>query len=81
MSEELEIPNIGMTLSRDLMPQIKRDQMNGFLKFLDNKNITYSKKLLDTNRLKSTQSEFDKDKVMTLMMKGSPLSFLKIIIF
>jgi DNA-binding LacI/PurR family transcriptional regulator len=69
MTQEIEIPNIGMTFSREIMPQIKRDQMNGFLKFLDNKGISYSKSLLDTGKLKSTQSDFDKDKIITMMME------------
>lgn len=68
MTQEIEIPNIGMTFSREIMPQIKRDQFQGLFKFLDNKGVSYSKSLLDTNNLKSTQSDFDKDKIILMMM-------------
>ena len=62
---DINYPNIGMTLSRDLMPQIK-DQKD-FMSFLKTKGINYDIQTVPTNDLKSTQSEFDKDKIMSIM--------------
>lgn len=63
IKEELEIPAIGQTLSRDLMPQID----SAFLKYLKTKGISYTKEQLNTADLKSTQSEFDDMKILSLM--------------
>ena len=63
IKEELEIPAIGQTLSRDLMPQID----SAFLKYLKSKDISYTKEQLNTADLKSTQSEFDDMKILSLM--------------
>ena len=63
IKEQLEIPAIGQTLSRDLMPQID----STFLKYLKSKYISYTKEQLNTGDLKSTQSEFDDVKIISLM--------------
>lgn len=63
----LNLPSIpiGQTLSRGLMPQI--DNTSGFLKYLKSKDIDYSKGIVPTHDLKSTQSEFDPSKIIHLM--------------
>lgn len=63
LSEEIEIPKIGMTFSRALMPQIKGDQIPNFLKHLTNNDIVFTTKKLPVKDLKATQSEFDLTKV------------------
>lgn len=65
LKEELNIPMIGQTFSRDLMPQLNP----AFLNYLKSQNIQYTSKTLNTNTLKSTQSEFDFHKVLNLMDK------------
>lgn len=65
LKENIEVPKIGMTFSRSLMPQI--DNHEEYIKYLDNKNISYVKQKLPTSDLKSTQMEFDKDKVAEIM--------------
>lgn len=54
-----------MTFSRSLMPQIKDEK--SFLANLSKHNVKYAKKTIDPNTLKSTQSEFDKDKIICMM--------------
>lgn len=66
LKEELNIPMIGQTFSRDLMPQLSP----AFLNYLKSQNIPYKKTTLDTNNLKSSQSEFDFHKVLDLMNKN-----------
>jgi hypothetical protein len=61
--EEFEIPAIGQTLSRDLMPQID----SAFLKYLKKHDISFRKRQLNTQDLRSTQSEFDNLKILSLM--------------
>ena len=61
----IEIPKIGMTFGRDLMPQL--DSVKGFLSFLSSKNIDYHKQKLSTDTLKSSQTEFDFSKVTSMM--------------
>lgn len=63
LAEEIEIPKIGMTFSRALMPQIKGSQVNEFLAYLKDNDIEYQTKKLLTKDLKATQSEFDLAKV------------------
>ena len=63
LSEEIEIPKIGMTFSRALMPQIKSDKMQSFLKHLESQNVTHDIQKLPVKDLRATQSEFDLTKV------------------
>lgn len=63
LKEEIEVPKIGMTFSRALMPQIKSDKMPSFLKHLEKQNITHVVQKLPVKELRSTQSEFDLSKV------------------
>ena len=62
---DIEIPKIGLTFSRLLMPQIKDTQ--AFLKKLKDEHIEYRKITVDTDSLKSTQQDFDLDKVRLMM--------------
>lgn len=81
--QKIEVPNIGMTLSRALMPQF--DNPIPFLKHLRDKfDVNHTVKNLDTKDLKSTQSDFDDLKVSQMMFSGKPKNqflFLLIVIF
>jgi hypothetical protein len=66
LREEIEVPPIGMTLSRDLMPQI--DKEKSFLDYLKKKGITSQPKTIPTKELKSSQSEFDINKIAEIML-------------
>jgi hypothetical protein len=66
MKSSYEVPQIGMTFGRELMPQI--DKPKEFLSFLKKKfGIDHSLQTLDTDSLKSTQSEFVDDKISSLI--------------
>jgi hypothetical protein len=64
--EEIEMPPIGMTLSRDLMPQI--DKEKGFLSYLKKQGIESKPQTLPTKSLKASQSEFDINKIAEIML-------------
>lgn len=61
----MQVPAIGHTLARDLMPQIK--DIHDFLDELELHGISHRLETLDPNDLKSTQSEFDANKVFQMM--------------
>lgn len=61
----LNVPQIGMTFGRDLMPQL--DSIKGFLSFLDKKNINHYLRAIPAESLKSSQSEFDFSKVLNII--------------
>jgi hypothetical protein len=61
----MQVPAIGHTLARDLMPQIK--DIHDFLDELELRGISHRLETLDPNDLKSTQSEFDANKVFQMM--------------
>lgn len=66
----IEIPKIGMTFSRVLMPQIGDE--NEFIKNIKESGVSYKEEKVDPNSLRSTQSEFDRDKIASMMIE--PLS-------
>jgi hypothetical protein len=72
LKENIEVPKIGMTFSRSLMPQIDSHKMDEYLNYLTGKQIGYVKQKLPTSELKSTQMEFDKGKVAEMMNSGKP---------
>lgn len=76
LSEEIEIPKIGMTFSRALMPQIKGSEMNKFLDYLKSKDIDYANKKLRVKDLKATQSEFDLTKVDQMIGQRSDIKIV-----
>lgn len=59
------VPAIGQTLSRDFMPQIKDPY--DFLDELELHGIAHATETLDPRTLKSTQSDFDANKVFQMM--------------
>ena len=63
LKEEIEVPEIGMTFSRALMPQIKGEKMQAFLKHLESQDVSHTVKNVPVRDLKATQSEFDLTKV------------------
>jgi len=64
-----EPPAIGLTLSRDLMPQIHKS--SDFLKYLKTNGVNHSTGTVPSKCLKSTQSEFDDAKIADLMYKDN----------
>lgn len=70
MTNQIAVPKIGMTLSRDLMPQFSGDNVQGFMSYLKTKGIDYHVEDIDTDKLKSTQSEFDADKITNIMFQN-----------
>jgi len=62
---DVQIPKIGMTFSRALMPQIGKDIKSNLIK----NGIPFKEVKLHPNDLKSTQSEFDLDKVRLMMLE------------
>lgn len=56
-----EAPQIGMTFSRKLMPQV--DSLENFIKNLNDQIVSHRNIDIDPKDLKSTQSEFDMEKV------------------
>lgn len=67
LEEEIEIPKIGLTFSRVLLPQIKSDKVRGFVTYLEDNGINCTTSKLPTCDLKATQSEFDLAKVDQMM--------------
>lgn len=61
----MEVPAIGHTMSRNLMPQIH--DPHDFLDELELQGISHGMETLDPSTLKSTQSEFDANKVYKMM--------------
>jgi hypothetical protein len=62
----MHIPAIGHAIARSFMPQI--DDIPGFLAHLKDKGIESSLKTLDPDELKSTQQDFDANKVFKSML-------------
>lgn len=62
---EIQIPKIGMTFSRALMPQIGKDIKSNLTK----NDVPFKEVRMHPNDLKSTQSEFDLDKVRLMMLE------------
>lgn len=64
--KEIELPPIGQTLSRESMPQI--DDPSEFISSLGKEGVSSNKLNCPTDSLKSTQSNFDKDKIAQIML-------------
>lgn len=62
---DIQIPKIGMTFSRALMPQIGKDIKSN----LEKNDVPFKEVKMHPNNLKSTQSEFDLDKVRLMMLE------------
>jgi hypothetical protein len=67
LREEIEAPKIGMTFSRALMPQIKKESVPEFLAWLIDKNISNRGRRMKVTDLRATQMEFDYDKVAAMI--------------
>ena len=65
-NHSIKIPPIGLTFSRDQMPQLgpKED----FLANLQRHKIKFHKATVDSKDLKSSQGEFNKDAIASLMV-------------
>jgi hypothetical protein len=80
MTNQIAVPKIGMTLSRELMPQFSADNIKGFISYLKTKGVKCKTGTVDTNNLKSTQSEFDADKITNIMFQNEDDRSNKIIV-
>lgn len=61
-----EEPQIGLALSRDLMPQIPKKHIKGFIKRLSDQGISSKSGRIHTHDLKASQAEFDPNKINKL---------------
>lgn len=66
-TKQIKIPPPGLTFSRKLMPQL--GPREAFLENLDKEGIKHHKEMIDPHKLKSSQAEFDHDKIRALMTK------------
>jgi hypothetical protein len=64
---DIKIPPPGLTFSRDMMPQL--GPLGDFLKNLKKHKVEFHKELIDPHKLKSSQSEFDKKKIVGIMVE------------
>ena len=64
LRENLGVP-IGQTYDRELMPQITDPK--AFIEHLRTQNISFDRRKIDSNTLKSTQLNFDMSKVHSLL--------------
>lgn len=65
MKNELKIPNHGLNISRKLMPQL--GQANKFLDNIEKHDIKWKKEIVNTDTLRATQGEFNRDAIISLM--------------
>lgn len=63
---DIKIPPPGLTFSRAEMPQL--GPLGDALKNFRKHNIEFHKELIDPKKLKSSQSEFNKSKIVSIMM-------------
>lgn len=70
LKEEYEVPNIGMTFGRNLMPQIKSEKIPLFLASLTDQNVEYKKTKVPACNLKATQSEFNAEKIEAMVHRS-----------
>jgi hypothetical protein len=63
---DIKIPPPGLTFSREMMPQL--GPLGDVLKNLRRHNVKFHKELIDPKKLKSSQSEFNKSKIINIMM-------------
>lgn len=61
----IKVPPPGMTFSRELMPQL--GHINDFLRNLKKAKVSFKKETVSPRNLKSTQSEYDLNKVAFIM--------------
>lgn len=65
MRHEQSIMNIGQTFDRQIMPQI--EDIDAFKRYVESQNIKTHKKMIEPSDLKSSQQNYDKDKVQSLI--------------
>lgn len=63
---DIKIPPPGLTFSRDQMPQL--GPLGDVLKNLRKNKVEFHKELIDPKKLKSSQSEFNKNKILDIMI-------------
>lgn len=61
------LPGGNMGISRSQMPQIPGDKMQDYISFLKGTGLKISTRLLPSSKLKLTQNEYNKEKVLKLM--------------
>jgi hypothetical protein len=69
VNKMIEIPNISLPFSRDLMPQIRDEK--SFIATLKKNDVSYTESSVSPLSLKATQMEFDIGKVEAMMLKPS----------
>jgi hypothetical protein len=76
MSIDIPQHKDSLKFSRDELPQIKSDDVDGFLNHLKRKGIDHQRKIVNPSRMRATQNEFNIDKVRGMMankhLSGKP---------
>jgi hypothetical protein len=75
---DIKIPPPGLTFSREMMPQL--GPLGDVLKNLRRHDVKFHKELIDPKKLKSSQSEFNKSKIINIMMNGKKNTLSGVII-
>jgi hypothetical protein len=75
---DIKIPPPGLTFSREQMPQL--GPLGDVLKNFRKHNIEFHKELIDPKKLKSSQAEFNKSKVVDIMMNRNKNTLSGVII-
>jgi hypothetical protein len=68
IQEKIEIPRTGnLGFKRKEMPQVEGKNIPKFLDFLKSEGIKYTEKLTDSKKLRPTQSQFNQDKIQSMI--------------
>lgn len=68
IQEKIEIPKAGnLGFKRKEMPQIEGKSIPKFLDYLKSEGVKYTEKLVDSKSLRPTQSQFNQDKIQSMI--------------
>ena len=68
IQEKIEIPKAGnLGFKRKEMPQIEGKNIPKFLDYLRSEGVKYTEKLVDSKSLRPTQSQFNQDKIQSMI--------------
>lgn len=68
IQEKIEMPKAGnLGFKRKEMPQVEGKNIPKFLDFLKAEGVKYTEKLIDSKKLRPTQSQFNQDKIQSMI--------------
>jgi len=68
IQEKIEMPKTGnLGFKRKEMPQVEGKNIPKFLDFLKAEGVKYTEKLIDSKKLRPTQSQFNQDKIQSMI--------------